>query len=56
MPNLEKKTTISFPLINPDPMTVPTIARNEDIQTFIDISYCQKRKIRIIFILHLEEK
>lgn len=35
IPNLEKKTTISFPLINPEPITVPIIAKNAKIQFFI---------------------
>ena len=34
-PKREKKTTISFPLINPEPITVPIMARNAEIQFFI---------------------
>ena len=36
-PNLEKKITISFPLINPDPTIEPIIASIAKIEFFINI-------------------
>lgn len=47
IPKREKNTKISFPLINPEPIAVPTIARKADIQFFIKIFYYFKREIRI---------
>ena len=38
-PKREKKTTISFPLINPEPTTVPIIAKNAKKLFFINIIY-----------------
>ena len=38
-PNREKKTTISFPLKNPEPITVPTVTRKVKNDFFINIIY-----------------
>ncbi len=35
IPNLEKNTKISFPLINPEPITVPKIASEAKKQSFM---------------------
>ena len=42
-PKREKNTTTSFPLINPEPITVPIIARNADIK-FINNNLLKKQK------------
>lgn len=64
-PNLEKKTTISFPLKKPEPITVPTMESTANIHLYIVLSYdkchkwystnhCHKRRWKIDnkFILH----
>ncbi len=38
-PNLEKNTTISLPLIKPEPITVPIMARTTKKLFFINITY-----------------
>ena len=46
-PKREKNTMISFPLINPDPITVPIMAKKAETLFFIIIFYYHFMKNRI---------